>query len=161
MLADPGPARRGVLHDRCAESCGDAGPGDDDRDRQHPPARGGARLPLALALLLLDVLVQFFLAGLGVFGGGFDGHVLNSIVVLALALVVFVLALVARVGVRDVLLALAVLLLAGVVQSLFRILADDGAFWGGMHALGGLAILGITGFLHGSAIRRSRAVAGP
>jgi hypothetical protein len=115
----------------------------------------------ALALLLLDVLVQFFLAGLGVFGGGFDGHVLNSIVVLALALVVFVLALVARVGVRDVLLALAVLLLAGVVQSLFRILADDGAFWGGMHALGGLAILGITGFLHGSAIRRSRAVAGP
>jgi hypothetical protein len=124
------------------------------------PPRSGAVLAYrwALTLLLLDVVLQFFFAGLGVFGGGFDGQVLNSFVVLGLALAVFVLALVARAGRRDVLLALVVLLLAGVLQSVFRILADEtGAFWGGMHALGGLAVMGIAGFLQGEAIRRSRA----
>ena len=56
----------------------------------------------ALAVLLLDIAVQFFLAGLGVFGGDFDAHVINSIVVSALTFVVLVLAVVARVGRRDV-----------------------------------------------------------
>ncbi|GAB3195448.1 hypothetical protein GCM10027261_15790 [Geodermatophilus arenarius] len=79
---------------------------------------------LALALLLLAVVVQFFLAGLGAFGGGFDAHVTNGYhVIPALALVVLVLGPVARVGTRDV-------------------------------------VLGITGFLHTSAVRRLRATPG-
>jgi hypothetical protein len=114
----------------------------------------------ALTLFLLDVVVQFFLAGLGVFGGGFDAHIVNSIVIAALALIVVILAVVSRAGRQDVVLAVVLLLLAGVAQSLFRLLADDGAFWGGLHALNGLVILGIAGFLHASAIRRSRAVPG-
>ncbi|GAB3306921.1 hypothetical protein GCM10027451_14680 [Geodermatophilus aquaeductus] len=114
-----------------------------------------------LLLLLVDLVVQFFLAGLGAFGGGFDAHLTNGFVVLpALALVVVVLALLARAGTRDVVLALVLLLLLVVGQSLFRALADDGAFWGGLHALDGLVVLGITGFLHGSAVRRTRAVPG-
>jgi hypothetical protein len=109
-----------------------------------------------LAVLLVDVVVQFFLAGLGVFGGGFDAHVVNSIVVSALAFLVLVLAVVAHVGTRDVALAAVLLVLVGLVQSVFRGLADEGAFWGGLHALDGLVILGIAGFLHGTAIRRIR-----
>jgi hypothetical protein len=111
----------------------------------------------ALAVLLLDVAVQFFLAGFGVFGAGFGAHVVNGIVVAALSLVVLVLAAVARVGTRDVVLAAVLFLLAAFGQSLFLVLADNGAFWGGMHALDGLVILGIAGFLHGTAIRRLRA----
>ena len=56
--------------------------------------------------------------------------------------------------------ALVLVLLTGGAQSL---LADAGwrasPFWGGLHALDGLAILGIAGFLHGAAIRRGRAAA--
>ena len=111
----------------------------------------------ALALFLLDVVVQFFLAGLGAFGGGFDAHVANGFYVIpSLALVVLVLGLVARVGTRDVVLAVVLLLLVVFGQSLLRALADEGAFWGGLHALDGLVILGIAGFLHASAVRRLR-----
>jgi hypothetical protein len=114
-----------------------------------------------LALLLLDLVVQFFLAGLGTFGGGFDPHVANGFYVIPpLALVVLVLALVARVGTRDAVLAAVLLLLVAFGQSLLRALADEGAFWGGLHALDGLVILGIAGFLHVSAVRRLRTVPG-
>ncbi|MGY1787166.1 DUF6220 domain-containing protein [Geodermatophilus sp. SYSU D00698] len=116
---------------------------------------------LALALLLLAVVVQFFLAGLGAFGGGFDAHVTNGYYVIpALALVVLVLGPVARVGTRDVVLSAVLVLLVVFGQSLFKVLADEGAFWGGLHALDGLVVLGITGFLHTSAVRRLRATPG-
>ncbi|MGY1832118.1 DUF6220 domain-containing protein [Geodermatophilus sp. SYSU D01180] len=113
---------------------------------------------VALALLLLAVVVQFFLAGLGAFGGGFDAHVTNGYYVIpALALVALVLGVVARVGTRDVVLGVVLLLLVVFGQSLLKALAGEGAFWGGLHALDGLAILGITGFLHASAVRRLHA----
>ncbi|NEK60634.1 hypothetical protein GCU56_22515 [Geodermatophilus sabuli] len=133
------------------------------RHTAHGGVRHGALVAYrwVLAALLVDIAVQFFLAGLGVFGGGFDAHVVNSIVVSALAFVVLVLALVAHVGTRDVVLAAVLLLLVGLVQSVFRGLADEGAFWGGLHALDGLVILGITGFLHGTAIRRLRSTPQP
>jgi len=109
-----------------------------------------------LAVLLLDIAVQFFLAGLGIFAGDFDAHVINSIVISGLTFVVLVLALVARVGRRDVVLAVVLFLLASFAQSFFRMWAGDQAFWGGMHALDGLVILGIASFLHVTAIRRLR-----
>jgi hypothetical protein len=112
---------------------------------------------VALAVLLLDIALQFFLAGLGAFGGSFAPHLINGIVIAPLTLVVFVLALIARVGTRDVVLAAVVLVLAAFGQSLFRGLAEFAAFWGGLHALDGVVILGITGFLHATAIRRLRA----
>ncbi|MGY1736943.1 hypothetical protein [Geodermatophilus sp. SYSU D00684] len=116
---------------------------------------------LALALLLLAVVVQFFLAGIGAFGGGFDAHETNGFTVVpALSAVVLVLALVARAGTRDVVLALVLALLTFVGQSLLRALADEGTVWGGLHAVGGLAVLGIAGFLHASAVRRLHAEPG-
>jgi hypothetical protein len=110
----------------------------------------------ALTLFLVAGAVQIFLAGFGAFRGGFAAHRGLGFGMAGLALIIVVLALVARVGTRDVVLAVVLLLLAGGAQSLLAGLGDDAAFWGGLHALDGLAILGIAGFLQGAAIRRIR-----
>jgi hypothetical protein len=110
----------------------------------------------ALTLFLVAGAVQIFLAGFGAFHGGFAAHRGLGFGMAGLALIIVVLALVARVGTRDVVLAVVLLLLAGGAQSLLAGLGEDTAFWGGLHALDGLAILGIAGFLQGAAIRRIR-----
>jgi len=110
----------------------------------------------ALTLFLVAGAVQIFLAGFGAFHGGFAAHRGLGFGMAGLALIIVVLALVARVGTRDVVLAVVLLLLAGGAQSLLAGLGEDAAFWGGLHALDGLAILGIAGFLQGAAIRRIR-----
>jgi Family of unknown function (DUF6220) len=107
-----------------------------------------------LALFLLGGVVQIFLAGRGTFGGGFDAHRTLGFVLAGIAVVVFVLALLARVGARDVVLSLVLVLLGGGAQS--ALAGAGGPFWGGLHALDGLVMIGIAGFLHGTAIRRSR-----
>jgi len=113
----------------------------------------------ALTLFLVAGAVQIFLAGLGAFHGGFSAHRSLGFGLAALPLLIAILAVVARVGARDVVLAVVLFLLSGGAQSLLAGLGEDhGAFWGGLHALDGLAILGIAGFLHGAATRRSRAV---
>jgi hypothetical protein len=127
-----------------------------------PATAGGPLLAVyrwALTLFLVAGAVQIFLAGFGAFHGGFAAHRGLGFGMAGLALIIVVLALVARVGTRDVVLAVVLLLLAGGAQSLLAGLGDDGAFWGGLHALDGLAILGIAGFLQGAAIRRSRSTA--
>jgi hypothetical protein len=132
-------------------------------DSPAPPTatrRGGPLLPVyrvVLAVFLLAGAVQIFLAGFGVWGGGFDAHRVLGFTMAGIAVVVVVLALVSRAGTRDVVLAVVLVLLAGGAQSLLAEAGDSGAFWGGLHALDGLAILGIAGFLHGAAIRRGRA----
>jgi hypothetical protein len=121
---------------------------------------GGPLLPVyrvVLALFLLAGAVQIFLAGFGVWGGSFDAHRILGFTIAGLAVVVFILALVTRAGTRDVVLALVLVLLAGGAQSLLAEAGGSGAFWGGLHALDGLVIIGIAGFLHAAAIRRSRA----
>jgi hypothetical protein len=120
---------------------------------------GGPLLPVyrgLLALFLLAGAAQIFLAGFGVWGHDFTAHRILGFTMAGLAVVVLVLALVTRAGTRDVVLALVLVLLAGGAQSLLAEAGGDGAFWGGLHALDGLAILGIAGFLHGAAIRRGR-----
>jgi hypothetical protein len=132
-------------------------------DSPAPPTatrRGGPLLPVyrvVLAVFLLAGAVQIFLAGFGVWGGGFDPHRVLGFTMAGIAVVVLVLALVSRAGTRDVVLAVVLVLLAGGAQSLLAEAGSSGAFWGGLHALDGLAILGIAGFLHGAAIRRGRA----
>jgi hypothetical protein len=132
-------------------------------DSPAPPTatrRGGPLLPVyrvVLAVFLLAGAVQIFLAGFGVWGGGFDAHRVLGFTMAGIAVVVLVLALVSRAGTRDVVLAVVLVLLAGGAQSLLAEAGSSAAFWGGLHALDGLAILGIAGFLHGAAIRRGRA----
>src|SRR6185312_3534809 len=135
---------RGPVHGRSLTA------GEDRRmtDSPAPPTarRGGPLLPVyrvVLTVFLLAGAVQIFLAGFGVWGGGFDAHRILGFTMAGIAVVVLVLALV-------------LVLLAGGAQSLLAEAGGSGAFWGGLHALDGLAILGIAGFLQAAAIRRSR-----
>ena len=67
------------------------------------------------------------------------------------ALFILILALIARPGRRAVILSAVLFLLAVLVQSLLASLANNTVLFGGLHALDGLAILGIAAFLYLSA----------
>ena len=111
------------------------------------------------ALFLADVLLQFFLAGAGVFSAGpgtaardssaLDPHRMNGMVVMILALLLLIAALVARNGRWKWILALLVLTL------LQPVLAIAGAA-GGLHVLNAAFILGIGGMLTYRAWRADR-----
>jgi hypothetical protein len=109
-----------------------------------------------LALFLLAGVVQIFLAGYGAFHGGFDAHRTLGFIMSGIALVVVVLGVLGRVGGRDIGLSVLLFALAAAGQSAWAALGENSAFFGGVHAFEGLAILGIAGFLHGAAIRRGR-----
>jgi Family of unknown function (DUF6220) len=101
-------------------------------------------------LFLADVLLQFFLAGAGVFSAGpgtaardsstLDPHRMNGMLVMILALLLLITALVARNGRWKWVLPLLVLTL------LQPVLAIAGAA-GGLHVLNAAFILGIGGML--------------
>ena len=117
---------------------------------------------LLLAFLALGA-VQIFLAGLGAFridnlgvsgDTAFAPHRAVGFAMAGVALLILVLALVARPGVRAVLASVLLFLLVFLVQSLLAGLADSTVWFGGLHALDGLAILGIAAFLYLAARRQ-------
>ncbi len=119
-----------------------------------------------LVVFLVAGVVQIFLAGAGVFGidgrhledaTSFDAHRVLGFVMGAGAIVLLVLALVARVNGRTITVTLVLALLSAVAQSLLSAAGDSTAFFGGLHALDGLLILGLAGYLHAEASRRQRA----
>ena len=107
--------------------------------------------------------VQIFLAGLGAFridnlgvsgDTAFAPHRAVGFAMAGVALVILILALMARPGPRAVIGSALLFLLAVVVQSLLASLADNTVWFGGLHALDGLAILGIAAFLYLTARRQ-------
>jgi hypothetical protein len=117
---------------------------------------------LLLAFLVLGA-VQIFLAGLGAFridnlgvsgDTAFAPHRAVGFTMAGVALLILVLALIARPGVRAVVGSVLLFLLAVLVQSLLASLADNTVWFGGLHALDGLAILGIAAFLYLAARRQ-------
>jgi hypothetical protein len=62
--------------------------------------------------------------------------------------VIFILALISRPGVRAIVASALLFLLAFLAQSLLASLADNTVIFGGLHALDGLLILGIAGYLY-------------
>jgi hypothetical protein len=119
---------------------------------------------LLLAFLLLGI-VQIFLAGLGVFNLhgqelGADGetalnpHRSLGFGLSGLALIILILALIARPGARAIVLSVVMVLLVGLAQSILAGLGEDTPVFGGLHALDGLAILAVAGFLYASSRRR-------
>ena len=117
---------------------------------------------LLLAFLVLGA-VQIFLAGLGAFridnlgvsgDTAFAPHRAVGFAMGGVALFILVLALIARPGVRAVIGSALLFLLAVLVQSLLASLADNTVWFGGLHALDGLAILGIAAFLYLAARRQ-------
>jgi Family of unknown function (DUF6220) len=117
---------------------------------------------LLLAFLLAGG-AQIFLAGLGVFSFGdgdtaggssaFDAHRALGFTLAGAAVVILILALVARPGVLPMSLAGVLVVQTCVLQSLLDGLAGNTAVYGGLHALDGFLILGIAGFLYASARR--------
>lgn len=122
-----------------------------------------------VAILLLGVIVQFFLAGLGVFDvlgnadetaqsseaieDSFEPHSALGFFLFIGGVVLFLLSLVARLGRNRILLSLAVPLLI-ILQSFLAGGGEEAAAIGGLHPVNGLVILGLLGYLVHGAFRR-------
>jgi hypothetical protein len=123
--------------------------------------RRGALLGYWWALLafLLAGVAQIFLAGLGVFSledqglvaagdSAFAPHRALGFSMAGIALLILVLAVIARPGARAVVGSAVLVLLASLMQSLLAGLGEDHAVFGALHALDGLLILGIAAYLY-------------
>lgn len=115
-----------------------------------------------LLAFLLAAGAQIFLAGLGVFSvtghgvstdSAFAAHRGVGFAMGSAAVIILVLALIARPGVLPLALAGVLVVQTNLVQSLLAALADNTALYGGLHALDGLLILANAGFLYVSARR--------
>jgi hypothetical protein len=71
-----------------------------------------------------------------------------------IALLILVLALIARPGARAITGSAVLVLLTSLMQSLLAGLGEDHAAYGALHALDGLLILGIAGYLYAQSRRR-------
>jgi hypothetical protein len=115
-----------------------------------------------VAILFLGIIVQFFLAGLGVFDvigaadetaqdteaieDAFSPHGALGFFLFLGGVLLFLLSLGARLGRNRVLLSLAVPLLI-VVQGFLAGGGEEAAAIGGLHPVNGLIILGLVGYL--------------
>jgi len=108
--------------------------------------------PLSMLFLTLGV-VQIFLAGYGVFAldgdklgssneTAFDPHRLVGNLMLVVALLVLIAAVVARPGRRLLIMAVALLVVVGLLGALASA-GEDTPFFGGLHALFGIGSLGL------------------
>jgi len=112
---------------------------------------------------LLAGCAQIFLAGLGVFSFGdhdvaggtsaFDAHKTLGFTLAGVAIIILVLALIARAGALQLVLCGVLVVQTSLLQSLLAGLADNTALFGGLHALDGLLVLGIAGFLYATSRR--------
>ncbi len=111
-------------------------------------------------VFFVGVVVQFFLAGLGVFGldagstlddqSSLDPHRVLGSVLMAIALVLLLLLLVAR-PTRHVFVPYLVLIVLTIVQ---QFLAAGNELLGGLHGLSAIAIFSLAGYLGHRAFRR-------
>jgi hypothetical protein len=118
-----------------------------------------------LLTFLLAGCVQIFLAGLGVFSFGdhdvaggtsaFDAHRTLGFTMAGVAVIILVLAVIARPGGLAVVLSGVLVVQTTLLQSLLAGLADNAALYGGLHALDGILVLAIAGFLYAMSRRRA------
>jgi len=128
-----------------------------DQDQAARPGtrRAATAYRWALLVFLLAVAVQIFLAGLGVFSFGngdraggdhaFSAHQGLGFAIGGAAILILVLAIVARAGKLAVWLAVALVVQTDLLQSLLDTLGGDSAAFGGLHALDGLLIAASAG----------------
>jgi len=117
-----------------------------------------------LGVFLVCGVVQIFLAGLGVFSSsaddpGIDPHRFFALVLAGIAFVAIVLAALARAGGRAIGLCVLLFLLVFFAQGFLAMWGRDLSAWfGGLHALDGLIIIGLAGYLFGTSGRESAPV---
>jgi predicted anti-sigma-YlaC factor YlaD len=113
----------------------------------------------ALLAFLLAGVAQIFLAGLGVFSledqglaaagdSAFAPHRDLGFTMAGIALLILVLAVIARPGARAIAGSAVLVVLTSLMQSLLAGFAEDHAVYGALHALDGLLILGIAAYLY-------------
>ncbi len=105
-----------------------------------------------LGVFLACGAIQIFLAGLGVFSSagdpGIDPHRFFALVLAGVALAVVVLAAVARAGARAIGLSVVLFLLVFLAQGFLAAWGGEISPWfGGLHALDGLVIIGLAAYL--------------
>jgi hypothetical protein len=151
-----------MTNERLRVAAGTPTPGTGSISPLRRTAFAGYRWLLLIFLLLGGV--QIFLAGFGVFSlhgkevgapgeTAFDPHRSLGFALGGVALIILILALVARRNARSMLLAAVMFLLAFLAQSFLADLGGSNAFFGGLHAFDGLVILGIAGYLYSLARR--------
>jgi len=151
-----------MTNERLRVAAGTPAPGTGSISPLRRAAFAGYRWLLLIFLLL--GAVQIFLAGLGVFSlhgaqvgapgeTAFDPHRSLGFALGGLALIILILALVARDNARSMLLTAVMFLLVFLAQSFLADLGGSNSFFGGLHALDGLVILGIAGYLYSLARR--------
>jgi len=137
-----------------------------DQDQAARPGtrRAATAYRWALLVFLLAVAVQIFLAGLGVFSFGngdraggdhaFSAHQGLGFAIGGAAILILVLAIMARAGKLAVWLAVALVVQTDLLQSLLDGLGGDSAVFGGLHALDGLLIAASAGVQYALVRRR-------
>ncbi|MDN5855643.1 MAG: DUF6220 domain-containing protein [Actinomycetia bacterium] len=96
------------------------------------------------AITLIACVVQIVFAGLGAYGASFDAHRMLGGIIGALTLLMLILVLVARPSWTAVGITVLLVLLATAGQTILANLGDDTDAWfGGIHALNGLVIMGL------------------
>lgn len=104
---------------------------------------GVAKAHRALAILFIVLaVVAFYLAGLGVFGEGFDAHLGVARGLLLLSLILLVLAVVGR---KAAVQPSAVLVGLMVLQSILANVGEDVSVLGALHPLNGILALAVAG----------------
>lgn len=123
-------------------------------------ARRGADTVFAYlaALLVLGIIVQFFLAGFGVFSitghndlekvKDLDPHRALGHILAGVAILMFIAALIARTSKAKIWVSIVIALLAELLQSALASAAEDHHWVGGLHVLNGLIILGLAAWMH-------------
>ena len=120
-------------------------------------ARADAVLRVVATITLIGVGVQFLLAGAGAFGEGFDLHVVFGRALGWWTLLLLVTVLVARAGRADIVIAVVLVVLAIVGQTLFAALGREVSGWfGTLHVVNGVVIGGLAHRLREGASRRQR-----
>lgn len=129
-------------------------------------ARAGADTVFAYlaALLVLGIVVQFFLAGFGVFSipghkdlgnvSDLDPHRAVAGILAAIAILMFIAALVARTSKAKIWVSILIAVLAEPIQGLLASGGENHHWVGGLHVLDALIILGLAGWMH--RVSRSR-----
>lgn len=125
---------------------------------RHPTSIAFRLYHWAVLAFLLAGCAQVFLAGLGVFSFGdhdmaggtsaFDAHKTLGFTLAGVAIIIFILALIARAGALSLVLCAVLIVQTTLLQSLLAGLADNTALFGGLHALDGILVLAIAGFLY-------------
>ncbi|MGH3357422.1 MAG: DUF6220 domain-containing protein [Nocardioidaceae bacterium] len=132
--------------------------------QQPEPTLGGFRRGTMLvfrvvgAVALAAMVVQIVFAGLGAYGASFDAHRVLGGIIGMITVLMLILVLVGRPNWLTVGLTVLLVALAVPGQSVLANLGDDTDAWfGGIHALNGMVIMGLTSRVAFGAKGRSRA----